>query len=193
LIDTAIAEPPEIEAPEKWNIDDGDIEFKFRSLDQNYQEVWFEIIWGDASDPEIEGPTNPFTGITKKHGYELELRYTVKAKTVAITKTGETVKSSWAEHKIILPKLEQSSKEKNENQFYSSNKPILFLEIIEKLSRFFDKNSNSLNPKLTMDLPFSQNPIELSIVTSNHFFDITLDKYLFLKKPFFPIKNLREV
>lgn len=192
LIDSAIPEPPEIEAPEKWNIDDGDVEFKFRSLDQNYQEVWFEIIWGDASDPEVEGPTNPFTGITKKHGFELELRYSVKAKTVAITKTGETVKSSWAEHKIILPKLEQSSKEKNENQIYSSNKPIFFSEIIEKISRFFDKTSNSLNPKHTMDQPFSQIPIELSIVNSVHFFDITLDKHVFLKKPFFPIKHIRE-
>ena len=147
---------------------------------------------GDASDPEVEGPTNPFTGITKKHGYEMELRYTVKAKTVAITKNGETVKSSWAEHKIILPKLDQSLKEKNENQIYSYNKPIFFSEIIEKLSRFFDKTSSSFKPKHAMDLPFSQIPIELSIVTSNHFFDITLDKHLFLKKPFFTIKHIRE-
>jgi parallel beta-helix repeat protein len=179
LIDSVDPEPPEIEAPEKWNIEDGNVVFRFKSLDQNYPEVWFEIIWGDASDTVVEGPTPPLTGVEEEHGYEFELQYTVRAKTVAIDKNGKTVKSSWAEHKIILPKLEQSSKEKNENQMYSSNKPILFSELIEKISRFFDKNFNSLNLKHTTEPPFSQIPNELSIDTSNHFFDICYSKNLF--------------
>lgn len=124
-IGNLVPENPEISGPNRGGINTA-IEFTFVSTDENNQDLYYYIDWGDGSVEEWIGPTASGEEIKVSHTWTEEKGFAVKAK-VKDTEDGE---SGFTTHVINIPRTRFAE---NYNFAQLFQKFSLFFKIVQNI------------------------------------------------------------
>ncbi len=160
LVDPINPEPPHIEAPSEWDYRNGEASFAFYSLDPNYDQVHFEIKWGDSSNEYLTDELKASEGITLLYSYDTELRYTVWARTmVEIGTTGDIVKSDYARHVITWSHKKDVSESANKIVNTPSYLSTLLQKCVDMTSKIPDEDPFCISNEYSSPMRSEVSPI----------------------------------